>query len=64
MISSNNVMYFSPDGTKLAYAQFDDTECEHLGFIRYDGKQYTTLVDVSYPKVGYKKHDKFFDFLF
>nr|XP_002130673.1 dipeptidyl peptidase 4 [Ciona intestinalis] len=52
MISTNNVIYFSPDGGKLAYAQFNDTECSHIQFSRYDSKQYPEMIDVSYPKAG------------
>jgi len=52
MISSNNVMYFSPDGSQLAYAQFNDTQCDHIQFSRYDGLQYPNMIDVSYPKVS------------
>ncbi|CAK8675274.1 unnamed protein product [Clavelina lepadiformis] len=52
MISSNNVLYFSPGGTKLAFAQFNDTLCDHIEFIRYDDSQYPNLIDVSYPKAG------------
>uniref|UniRef100_H2YEQ6 Uncharacterized protein n=1 Tax=Ciona savignyi TaxID=51511 RepID=H2YEQ6_CIOSA len=51
MISSNNVMYFSPDGQILAYAQFNDTECAHIQFSRYNS-QYPEMIDVSYPKAG------------
>jgi len=47
----NNVIYFSPDGRFLAYAKFNDTDCGHIEFIRFDGNKYPTLVDVSYPKV-------------
>lgn len=52
MISSNNVMYFSPEGSHLAFAQFNDTECDHIEFSRFDGEKYPKMVDVSYPKVS------------
>ncbi|XP_037042142.1 venom dipeptidyl peptidase 4 isoform X1 [Bradysia coprophila] len=57
VFSSKTALWFSPDGTKLAYVQFNDTEVQvmHLqiygppGSIQY---QYVHLVPMHYPKVG------------
>lgn len=51
MISSNNVMYFSPNGSYLAFAKFNDSLCQRINFERYDGGIYPDMQVVSYPKV-------------
>lgn len=56
MFSSKNALWFSPDGTKLAYVQFNDTEVQlmHLQIYGPPGSiqfQYVHLVPMHYPKV-------------
>ncbi|KAL0839372.1 hypothetical protein ABMA28_016105 [Loxostege sticticalis] len=54
---SNNAMWFSSDGSKLAYATFDDTEVRkmkvpHYGVPGSVDYQYTQHHEIRYPKPG------------
>lgn len=56
VFSSKTAVWFSPDGTKLAYVQFNDTEVQlmHLQIYGPPGSiqfQYVHLVPMHYPKV-------------
>lgn len=43
---------FSPDGTRIAYLRFDESEVEEFEMMRYDGKLYNTPYKFKYPKAG------------
>ncbi|XP_026313820.1 venom dipeptidyl peptidase 4-like [Hyposmocoma kahamanoa] len=57
VFGSNNAMWFSADGTKLAYATFNDTEVRimkvpHYGVPGSVYYQYTQHKEIRYPKPG------------
>ncbi|KAK6485114.1 dipeptidyl peptidase 4-like [Huso huso] len=52
MFSSNNAMWWSPTGTFLAYAQFNDTEVHTIEYSFYGEEQYPNTVHIPYPKAG------------
>ncbi|XP_049865198.1 venom dipeptidyl peptidase 4-like [Pectinophora gossypiella] len=57
VFGSNNAMWFSADGTKLAYATFNDTEVRimkvpHYGIPGSTDWQYTEHNEIRYPKPG------------
>lgn len=57
VFGSNAAMFFSPDGTKLAYVTFDDTNTRKFDFPIYGipgdiQDQYPTTVTLAYPKVN------------
>ncbi|XP_059473020.1 venom dipeptidyl peptidase 4 isoform X2 [Neocloeon triangulifer] len=57
VLGSNDAMWFSPDGNKLAYMTFDDTNVKVMTF-PYFGQpdnlefQYSINVNIHYPKPG------------
>lgn len=57
VLSSGSAVWFSPDGTKLAFAYFDDTEVPEFTYFMYDDEddgpypQYPRVVKLRYPKV-------------
>ncbi|XP_060517123.1 venom dipeptidyl peptidase 4-like isoform X2 [Cylas formicarius] len=57
VLGSGSAMWFSPDGTKIAYAMFNDTNVADFSYFVY-GKpgvlsdQYPTIATIKYPKVG------------
>ncbi|CAH0556830.1 unnamed protein product [Brassicogethes aeneus] len=57
VLGTGSAMWFSPDGQKLAFATFDDTNVDNFTYIIYGEPgslkdQYTTPVTIKYPKVG------------
>lgn len=57
VLASNKALWVSPDGKKLAYAKFDDSNVQSIKLPFYGdpgtlASQYTRLVDLKYPKVG------------
>nr|XP_026491309.1 venom dipeptidyl peptidase 4-like isoform X1 [Vanessa tameamea]XP_026491310.1 venom dipeptidyl peptidase 4-like isoform X1 [Vanessa tameamea] len=57
VFSSNNALWFSRDGARMAYATFDDTnvrvmQIPHFGVPGSVDSQYTTHRDIRYPKSG------------
>ncbi|XP_018327764.1 venom dipeptidyl peptidase 4 isoform X2 [Agrilus planipennis] len=57
VFSSNKAFWFSPDGTKLAYAKFDDRNVPLMTIPVYGlpgdlNFQYTRAVQIRYPKAG------------
>ena len=55
MLASDNALYWSPGGTKLAFIQFNDTEVPTFSFPIYgDSREAYTERDIfRYPKAGY-----------
>ena len=43
---------FSPDGQKLAYLRFDESQVPLMEMMRYDGKLYNRAYSFKYPKAG------------
>lgn len=43
-MSSNNVIYWSPDSTYIAYLRTSDEDVQHIKFSTYFGKQYPEMV--------------------
>lgn len=57
VFSSNCALWFSPDGTKLAFARFDDTPVRAMSIPVYGtpgslDSQYTQHLGILYPKAG------------
>lgn len=56
VFASNKALWVSPDGKKVAYAKFDDTEVQTMKMPLYGEpgaltSQYTRIVELKYPKV-------------
>ncbi|KAF5307856.1 hypothetical protein FQR65_LT06588 [Abscondita terminalis] len=47
-------LYFSPNGDRLVFAHFDDTNVSDFHYLTYgeSNDQYPTLTTIKYPKVG------------
>ena len=43
---------FSPDGQKLAYLRFDESQVPLMEMMRFDGKLYNRAYSFKYPKAG------------
>ncbi|KAI9345032.1 dipeptidyl peptidase IV N-terminal region-domain-containing protein, partial [Obelidium mucronatum] len=57
VLSSNVAMWFSPDGTKLAYLKFDDSKVPSYKVQLFfhessTGQQYPEDINIKYPKAG------------
>ncbi|XP_041972903.1 venom dipeptidyl peptidase 4 [Aricia agestis] len=57
VFASNNALWFSPDGARIAYATFDDTNVRimkipHFGIPGSVDYQYTRHREIRYPKPG------------
>ncbi|XP_012256545.3 venom dipeptidyl peptidase 4 isoform X3 [Athalia rosae] len=57
VFGSNEALWFSPDGTRLVFGHFDDTETPimNIPFYGYPGSltsQYTSAIPIHYPKSG------------
>ncbi|XP_072903513.1 dipeptidyl peptidase 4-like isoform X1 [Hemitrygon akajei] len=52
MFSSNNALWWSPNGRFLAYGEFNDTEVEVIEYPFYGNGQYPETVVIPYPKAG------------
>uniref|UniRef100_A0A8C9VK89 Dipeptidyl peptidase 4-like n=1 Tax=Scleropages formosus TaxID=113540 RepID=A0A8C9VK89_SCLFO len=52
MFSSHGAMWWSPNGTFLAYAEFNDTQVQNIEFSWYGTGQYPETVVIPYPKAG------------
>jgi dipeptidyl-peptidase-4 len=55
MFSSNEALWFSPDGAHLAYATFNDTLVDAIHYPLYGEPgylQYPVLQSLPYPKAG------------
>lgn len=56
VFSTHSALWWSPNGTFLAYAQFNDTEVPSIDFSFYfdESVQYPKTVHIPYPKAGAK----------
>lgn len=54
VLSSGSAMWFSPDGDRLAFAHFNDTNVPEFNYFIYDTEpiQYPQVVKLRYPKVN------------
>ncbi|GJQ85661.1 hypothetical protein Trydic_g20209 [Trypoxylus dichotomus] len=55
VLSSGSAVWFSPDGTKLAFAHFNDTNVKEFNYFLYESEvadQYPEVVSLRYPKVN------------
>lgn len=57
IVSDNSAIWFSPDGTKFAFARYDDTPVRAMNLPIYGVPgsidfQYTQLLGINYPKAG------------
>jgi len=48
-----NAMWWSPDGSKLAYLRFNDTQVHKFSFPIYTGDSYPNEETIRYPKAGF-----------
>ena len=53
VLGTNKALWFSPDGTQLAYASFNDTEVLQIKYPWYGASinQYPIIHSIPYPKV-------------
>ncbi|XP_022111974.1 dipeptidyl aminopeptidase-like protein 6 [Acanthaster planci] len=54
LLSSDNAIYWSPDGTKIAYASFNDSKVDKAWYPKYENLRYSKLEEFGYPKAGYE----------
>ncbi|KAK4880660.1 hypothetical protein RN001_008806 [Aquatica leii] len=54
VLGSGSALWFSPDGSHLAFAQFNDTKVKDFHYFIYGQSydQYPTVVTLKYPKVN------------
>lgn len=57
IIGENYALWFSPEGDKLMFAKFDDSDVPEITFLHYGTPgdletQYPTPVEIRYPKAG------------
>ena len=56
MLSTNFALWWSPDGTRILYASFNDTLVGPFSFPKYgsleEQLQYTEIESIFYPKVS------------
>ena len=54
VLSANNALWWSQDGSKILYGSFDDTHVKDFRFPFYGSQfnQYTDIISIAYPKVG------------
>lgn len=53
ILSSDNALWWSPDGTYLCYAVFNDTQVRRFTYMEYGeyDSAYTDSRPIAYPKV-------------
>jgi len=62
MFGTNAAFWFSPSGTKIAFARFDNTAVENFQFTKYGepgrpaDHRYTQIESIPYPKVSSSYH--------
>ncbi|CRK90577.1 CLUMA_CG004279, isoform A [Clunio marinus] len=52
VLGGDAASWFSPNGERLAFIQFDDREVKEAIYDLYDGRQYPEEIHLRYPKVG------------
>ncbi|XP_078084387.1 dipeptidyl peptidase 4 isoform X2 [Mustelus asterias] len=52
MLSSNNAIWWSPNGRYIAYGQFNDTQVPLIEYSFYGDGQYPETIKIPYPKAG------------
>ncbi|XP_030642501.1 prolyl endopeptidase FAP [Chanos chanos] len=52
VLASNKAIWWSPRGTRLAYAELNDTEVQTIEYSVYGNGQYPKTVHLPYPKAG------------
>ncbi|XP_019867181.1 venom dipeptidyl peptidase 4 isoform X2 [Aethina tumida] len=52
VLASGSALWFSPDGNKIAFAQFSDKKVQDFTYIIYGNDLYPKPVTIKYPKVG------------
>jgi dipeptidyl-peptidase-4 len=57
VLGSGSALWLSPDGTKLAFATFNDTDVKTASYFQYGQpgtlqSQYADTVKIRYPKVS------------
>ncbi|CAK8673557.1 unnamed protein product [Clavelina lepadiformis] len=52
MISANNVLYWSPDASKIAFLETDETGVQLIKYTWYGDGQYPQTIEIAYPKAG------------
>lgn len=57
VLASNQALWASPDGKKLAFAKFNDRNVQTIKLTIYGepgqlSSQYTRFIDLKYPKVS------------
>lgn len=58
VLGSGSALWFSPGGTHLVYAKFNDTNVDDFFYFVYGSPgemedQYPTVREIKYPKVGF-----------
>lgn len=58
VLGSGSALWFSPEGNRLAFARFDDTNVDEFTYFKYGepgtlDSQYPEVVMLRYPKVKY-----------
>ena len=56
VLASSNAIWWSPDGTKLCFASFNDTQVDLMQYPWYgsgidSSNVYTQTIQIKYPKV-------------
>ncbi len=54
MYSTNFALWWSPNGSFVAYAKFNDSEVHNIEYTWYGERQYPETVLIPYPKVKKK----------
>ncbi|KAI8496386.1 hypothetical protein Bbelb_256850 [Branchiostoma belcheri] len=52
VFSADNTIWWSEDGSRLAFAKFNDSQVPVMSFSHYGETQYPGIVDIHYPKAG------------
>jgi dipeptidyl-peptidase-4 len=58
VLGSGSALWFSPEGTSLAFATFNDSDVKTASYFHYGDpgtleSQYSDTINIRYPKVSY-----------
>lgn len=58
VLGSGSALWFSPEGTSLAFATFNDSDVKMASYFHYGNpgtleSQYSDTINIRYPKVSY-----------